>query len=46
MTVAVFSAIFVLLIIAGGLWGVDSRPGFCDGRTDRKVRFFWHSKND
>jgi hypothetical protein len=39
-------ALLLLLCIAGGLWGTDSRPGFADGRTDRKDRWFFHSKHD
>jgi hypothetical protein len=39
-------AIFVVLAIAAGIWGVDSRPGF-DGGTDHpKDRWFFHSKTD
>jgi hypothetical protein len=35
-----------LMCIAGGIWGVDSRPGFNGGSDDRKERFFFHSKID
>jgi hypothetical protein len=38
--------LLVLFAIAGGLWGVDSRPGFNGGSDDRKERFFFHSKKD
>ena len=36
----------ILFAIAGGIWGVDSRPGFNGGSDDRKERFFFHSKID
>lgn len=43
----------VIVMVAAGLiglaaqfWGADSRPGFCDGRTDYKERFFFHSRDD
>lgn len=39
-------AIFLLLAIAAGLWGVDSRQGFDGGRIDPKERWFFHSKSD
>jgi hypothetical protein len=42
---AVLAALF-LFAIAGGLWGVDSRPGFDGGRDDPKERWFFHSKTD
>jgi hypothetical protein len=32
--------------IAAYLWGADSRPGFSDGRTDYKERWFIHSGRD
>ncbi|MGA7911304.1 MAG: hypothetical protein WCC30_07130 [Candidatus Dormiibacterota bacterium] len=35
-------AAFVGLAIASYLWGVDSRPGFADGRIDRVERWFPH----
>ncbi len=28
--------------IASHFWGVDSRPGFADGRVDRVERWFPH----
>ena len=39
-------AIFILACIAMGLFGTDSRPGFSDGRVDRKDRWFIHSRDD
>jgi hypothetical protein len=39
-------AAFLLLAIAAVRWGVDSRPGFADGRFDHKERWFSHSKTD
>jgi hypothetical protein len=39
-------AAFIGLAVAAQLWGVDSRPGFADGRTDRVERWFPHSKAD
>ncbi len=36
----------IALAIASQLWGVDSRPGFSDGRSDRVERWFPHSRND
>ncbi|HVC75083.1 MAG TPA: hypothetical protein VND96_01050 [Candidatus Micrarchaeaceae archaeon] len=38
--------LFLLLCIAEGIWGVDSRLGFNGGSDDRKERFFFHSKID
>jgi hypothetical protein len=35
-------AIFLVLDIAAYFWGVDSRPGFSDGRTDVKENWFPH----
>lgn len=46
MELLVVLAIFLLLAVASGLWGVDSRPGFNGGSDDRKERFFFHSKTD
>jgi hypothetical protein len=40
-------ALIVLVFdIVVGFFGVDSRPGFSDGRTDVKDRWFIHSKAD
>jgi hypothetical protein len=39
-------AAFFLLAVAGGLWGVDSRPGFDGERNVRKVPWFVHSTTD
>ena len=38
--------IFCLACIVLGLMSADSRPGFSDGRTDRKDRWFVHNKTD
>lgn len=38
--------IFVGYCIVMGVFGADSRPGFSDGRTDVKERWFVHSKDD
>jgi hypothetical protein len=38
--------VLTLFCLAGGLWGVDSRPGLGDGRIGQKVRWFFHSKID
>jgi hypothetical protein len=38
--------VFLAIAIAGYLWGVDSRPGFSDGRTDYKERWSIHSRRD
>jgi hypothetical protein len=43
---ALLVAPFVGLAIAAELWGVDSRPGFADGRVDRVERWFPHSRGD
>ena len=39
-------ALLILVCVLMGLFGADSRPGFSDGRTDRKDRWFVHSKTD
>jgi len=39
-------AILILACILMGLFGAESRPGFSDGRTGHKERWFIHSKND
>ena len=39
-------AALIALAIASQLWGVDSRPGFSDGRVDRVERWFPHSRSD
>ncbi len=39
-------AMLILFAIAAARWGVESRPGFVDGRIDRKERWFIHSRND
>jgi hypothetical protein len=39
-------SIFIVCCILMGLFGTDSRPGFSDGRTDVKERFFVHSRDD
>lgn len=46
------AALFIVLLVALALdimvelIGVDSRPGFSDGRTDVKDRWFVHSRDD
>ena len=35
-------AYIALVVIASWFWGVDSRPGFSDGRVDRVERWFPH----
>ena len=42
----ILTAIVVLIIVAGGFWGADSRDGLGDERPERKVRWFVHSKDD
>jgi hypothetical protein len=39
-------SIFILCCVLMGLFGTDSRPGFADGRTDVKERWFIHSRDD
>ena len=39
-------SILILACILMGLFGAESRPGFSDGRTGQKERWFIHSKND
>jgi len=39
-------AVLTLSCIVMGLFGTDSRPGFAGGRTDRKERWFPHSRTD
>ena len=40
-----FTLLFAACLLMG-LFGAESRPGFKDGRTDVKERWFFHSKND
>jgi hypothetical protein len=35
-----------LACLVMGLFGAESRPGFVDGRVDKKERWFVHSKID
>jgi hypothetical protein len=44
MELLVILAAFVGLAIASYLWGVDSRPGFGDGRVDHVERWFPHER--
>jgi nitrogen fixation-related uncharacterized protein len=37
-------AILIGFAIASYLWGVDSRPGFSDGRTDYVEHWFPHER--
>jgi len=39
-------ALLILSCIVMGLYGTESRPGFAGGRTDRKERWFPHSRLD
>lgn len=42
-------AALVLLTLASlvmGLFGAESRPGFDESRSDKKERWFFHSKID
>ena len=39
-------AVFIGMAIASHLFGVDTRPGFADGRFDRVERWFPHSRAD
>lgn len=39
-------AAFIALALAAQRWGAESRPGFTDGRTDYKERWFIHSRGD
>jgi hypothetical protein len=38
--------LLALACLVMGLFGAESRPGFVDGRTDVKERWFVHSKSD
>ena len=38
--------LLALACIVMGLLGAEDRPGFRDGRTDIKDRWFFHSKKD
>lgn len=40
-----FAVLFVACIVMG-LMGADSRPGFSNGRTDVKERWFIHNRYD
>jgi len=37
-------ATLIVVCILMGLFGADSRPGFSDGRSDVKEKWFIHSK--
>ena len=39
-------AVLFAACIVMGLMGADSRPGFSNGRTDVKDRWFVHSRDD
>ena len=39
-------AVLFAACIVMGLFSADSRPGFSDGRTDVKDRWFVHSRDD
>jgi hypothetical protein len=38
--------ILIVSCLLMGLFGTESRPGFREGRTDVKERWFIHSKDD
>ena len=38
--------LLVMCCVLMGLLGADSRPGFSDGRTDVKERWYVHSRDD
>jgi len=46
MWILIVAGILLVIDIIVWLFGVDSRPGFSDGRTDVKERWFIHSRND
>jgi hypothetical protein len=39
-------ALIAVACLLMGLFGAESRPGFVDGRVDRKEGWFFHSKID
>ena len=39
-------SILVLCCVLLGVFGADSRPGFAEGRTSVKDRWFVHSRDD
>ncbi len=39
-------AALIAACVLMGLFGADSRPGFSDGRSAVKVKWFFHSKDD
>ncbi len=39
-------AVLFAACIVMGLIGADSRPGFSNGRTDVKERWYFHSRDD
>jgi len=44
MWLLIVAAILLVFDIAVYFWGADSRPGFGDGRTDVKERWFPHDR--
>lgn len=38
--------VLFLACLIMGLFGAESRPGFTEGRTSVKERWYFHSKND
>jgi hypothetical protein len=42
MWLLIVTAILFVFDVAVYFWGADSRPGFSDGRTDVKERWFPH----
>jgi hypothetical protein len=39
-------ALLAIACVLMGLFGAESRPGFVDGRVDKKERWFIHTKRD
>ena len=39
-------AVLIAACVLMGVFGAESRPGFANGRTDVKERWFIHSKHD
>lgn len=39
-------AVLIVACLLMGLFGAESRPGFAEGKTSVKDRWFVHSKND
>jgi hypothetical protein len=46
VALVVLALILLAFDVLVGFFGVDSRPGFADGRTDTRERWFIHSRSD